>query len=100
VNFDIRPFKEETNDEPTATNSRTTSFMDDLYARVAVEDEHQNQKWLKSKKVKLSAASRKPVLPARPDWLNPSKAEKPSSDKPESGILPSTIKKKKRFTQI
>ncbi len=65
--LDIRPFNEESMDELVDAASRPNTFMEDLRARVAAGDEKQRQKWTKAAK---PAAARKPLTPARPDWLN------------------------------
>lgn len=76
MQLDIRPFDEEGSDVPAAADSdyRTTTFMDDLRARIAAGDEKQRQKWEKARK---PAVQRKSLTPARPDWLN---APKPAQD--------------------
>ncbi|MEO8606771.1 MAG: hypothetical protein ABI690_02740 [Chloroflexota bacterium] len=77
--LEIRPFNEEASNESVNSDARTSTFMDELRARVAAEDEKQRQKWTKSTK---PAVARKPVTPARPEWLNqpkPAKAAVPAA---------------------
>ncbi len=78
MQLDIRPFDEEGSDTPTAADSdyRTTTFMDDLRARIAAGDEKQRQKWEKARK---PAVQRKPITPARPEWLNQPKSPQAAS---------------------
>ena len=95
MQLDIRPFSEEASDEPVNSDSRTNTFMDDLRARVAAEDEKQRQKWAKLNK---PAASKKPLTPARPDWLNAPKPAQTASKQPAtpSRSRPFGSPKKKR----
>jgi hypothetical protein len=71
VSIEIKPFSEESSDLPVTSDARTTDFMDVLRARVAASDEKQQQKWVKATK---PAAPRKPLTPARPEWLNQPKS--------------------------
>jgi hypothetical protein len=79
MQLDIRPFNEESTDQSITSDSRTNTFMDDLRARVAANDEKQRQKWTKAVK---PAAARKPLTPARPDWLNAPKPAQTASKQP------------------
>jgi hypothetical protein len=91
--LDIRPFSEEISSDSASSDARTSTFMDDLRARVAAEDEKQRQKWAKAAK---PAATRKPLTPARPDWLDAPKPEKaaPSPTTPKRTRPPGNSKKK------
>ncbi|MBZ0285135.1 MAG: hypothetical protein K8L97_30660 [Anaerolineae bacterium] len=97
MSLDIQPFSEEDNNLPLTGDSRTTSFMDELRARVADSDEKQRQKWAKAVK---PAAKRKPITPARPEWLSAPKqrqaAAKPTT-KPSSHPF-GNLKKKRAET--
>jgi hypothetical protein len=73
IQLDIKPFSEDDSDVQPTNDSRSNTFMDDLRARVAAKDEKQRQKWAKAVK---PAAPRKPLTPARPDWLNAPKPAK------------------------
>ena len=79
MELDIRPFSEEASDEAVSADHRTTTFMDELRARVAAGDEKQRQKWTKAVK---PAAARKPLTPARPDWLNDPKPAQTAKQPP------------------
>jgi hypothetical protein len=73
--IEIRPFNAESESSDPATSeasqdARAASYMDDLRARISGQDETQRKVWLK--KVK-PAAERKPLPPARPDWMVVSK---------------------------
>ena len=91
--LEIRPYNEESSDESVSADQRTTTFMDDLRARVATEDEKQRQKWAKSTK---PAAPKKPLTPARPDWLDAPKPQKAASPEPSVRSHPKGNHKKKR----
>ena len=65
----IRPFNEATDENAPPTplqDARADTFMDILRARILDQDEGQRKAWLK--KIK-PVAERKPLPPARPDWL-------------------------------
>lgn len=63
---DTKPDSEKASEMPSASDSRTTSFMDALRARVTAGDEKQQKKWAKS----IKPVVQKPLAPARPEWLN------------------------------
>jgi hypothetical protein len=93
MQLDIRPFSEEANNESVSSDSRTNTFMDDLRARVAANDEKQRQKWAKAVK---PTATKKPLTPARPDWLNAPKTEKAAIPATAKRTRPPGSPKKKR----
>lgn len=80
--IEIRPFDQEADNEPVESDSRTAAFMESLRARSAAGDEKQQRKWDKAQK---PAREPKPVIPARPDWLNdpsPQPASKSTNTRP------------------
>jgi hypothetical protein len=93
--LDIKPFSEAASDPSMTSDSRTTNFMDVLRARVAETDEKQRQKWVKAVK---PAPARKPLTPARPDWLNDPKTTQATA-KPAKTLYsrPAGSPKKKRL---
>ncbi len=93
--IDIRPFNEESSDLPIADDSRSTTFMDALRSRVADGDEKERQKWEKAAK---PVVKRKPLTPARPEWLGTPKSQQttPKSSTKANNTNPFGKSKKKR----
>jgi len=77
MHLDIRPFTGDTSANTDSSDSRTTSFMESLRARVAAEDAKQQQKW--DKLIRPVAVKRKPMTPGNPHWLEGRKPAAPAA---------------------
>jgi len=95
MSLGIRPFNGQSSEESHGDDSRTTSFMESLRARVAAEDAKEQQKW--DKLIRPTAVKRKPMTPGNPHWLEGRKtAAAPAAPKAAKPALPFGSARRKR----